>query len=99
MIKVSACEESERTSIAPAFVMLYPIIPMKIATVIEITTHTLAILLDIFSLFSSLIPIKRRRICGIPKYPSPHARVEAMVSAPYGLAFPVARSCVANIVR
>lgn len=34
-----------------------------------------------FQFFSSSIAIKRSRICGIPKYPSPHAAVETMVRA------------------
>ena len=58
----------------------------------EITTHTDAILLEVFNLFSSSIPIKRSRICGMPKYPSPHASVDAMVRLLYGTDAPAAGS-------
>ena len=56
-----------RLGIAPAAVIPRPTIPMKIATLIEITTHTDAIRLESFSFLSSPIAMKRSRICGIPK--------------------------------
>ena len=55
-------------------------IPMKMATAMEITTQTEAILLEIVSSFSLRMPMKRSRICGIPKYPRPQAMVEATLS-------------------
>ena len=73
-------------------VIAEPIIPIKMATNMEITTHTDAILLEVFNLFSSSIPIKRSRICGMPKYPSPHASVDAMVRLLYGTDAPAAGS-------
>ena len=75
-------------SIIPPLLKLYPIIPMKIATPIEMTTQIDAILRDNVISLSSLIAINRRRICGIPKYPSPHAKVEAIFTAPYSTAAP-----------
>lgn len=62
IINVSASEEPTSTSIAPAFYIEYPIIPMKIAIPIEITTQTDAILLESFNLFSFSIPMKRNKI-------------------------------------
>ena len=67
-------------------------IPIKIATHMEISTHTVAIRRERVSFFSSSIAMKRSRMCGMPKYPRPHARVDTMVSRLYGAAVPVARS-------
>ena len=50
--------------------------PITTARVREITTHTIAITDDLRSSFSFLIAMKRMRICGIPQYPSPQARLE-----------------------
>ena len=52
------------------------------ATVREIRTHTMAILLDIFSSRSLRIAMKRSSTWGIPKYPSPHASMEKIFSQP-----------------
>ena len=70
------------TSIYPCLLKVYPIIPINTATAIEITTQIVAILLESFILFSSLIAIKRKSTCGIPKYPSPHASVDAILIEP-----------------
>ena len=43
--------------------------------------------------------MKRRRICGIPKYPSPHASMEMILSSGYACSVPVVGSYVVNIVR
>ena len=67
---------------------------MKIATAIEITTQIEAILLEVLTMFLSPIAMKRRRICGIPKYPSPHARSEAIVRSEYLSEPPVSRLCI-----
>ena len=80
----------------PALLIPRPMIPIRIAVPIAMTTHTLAILRDSFSFFSSLIAINRRRICGIPKYPSPHASVETIVRAEYGPEVPGAQKLWAS---
>ena len=58
---VSDAEPSSTLS-APALDILYPTIPINTATVREITTHTLATLLDNFNLFSSSIAINLNKI-------------------------------------
>ena len=59
--------------------MALPTMPINTATAMEITTHTDATLRESFSLLSSSIAIKRSRICGIPKYPSPHAIMDMIL--------------------
>ena len=56
-----------RMGMIPTLDMLYPITPINTATAMEMTTHTVAILLDIFSLFSSSIAINLSKIWGMPK--------------------------------
>ena len=58
---------SARLSIAPLFVIARPTKPINTATAREITTQTVATLLDVFNCLLSLIAINLRRICGIPK--------------------------------
>ncbi len=74
--------ESSSAGMEPTAVMAFPTTPMKMATVMEITTHMLATLLDSSSFFASSIAIKRSSTWGIPKYPSPQASMEAIFSAP-----------------
>ena len=64
---VSEALEVVSSPITPAFVMPRPITPIRMATLIAITTQMLAILRDSASLRSSSIAMKRSRICGIPK--------------------------------
>ena len=78
IIIVSESALEVKVSSFPAAETPHPIIPMRIATNMEMTTHTEAIRRDKPSLFSSSIAIKRRRIWGIPKYPSPQAIMEKM---------------------
>ena len=66
-------------SIAPALVILRPTIPINTATDKEITTHIEATLLDNLSFSSSSIAINLNNTCGIPKYPSPHANIDAIL--------------------
>ena len=83
-IRIMIVSESdpERNPIAPTSDMARPTMPIKIATAIEITTHTEAILLDLPILSSFSVAINRRRMWGIPKYPRPHANEDAMVIIP-----------------
>ena len=53
--------------IEPATEAPYPMIPIRMATHMEISTHTVAIRRESTSFFSSSIAMKRRRIWGIPK--------------------------------
>ena len=75
-------EEPFNSTMTPFFVRLCPTTPIKIATAIEITTHTVAIRLDIAILSSCSVAIKRRSTWGTPKYPSPQASVEIVVIVP-----------------
>ena len=59
-----------------------PTIPINTATSKDITTHTIAILLDGLSSFSDLIAINLSKTCGIPKYPKPQASVDITVRKP-----------------
>ena len=70
----------------PSVDILNPIMPIKIAAAMEITTHVLAIRLDNLTFSGSSIAINLNKICGMPKYPSPHANVEIIVIIPYWLA-------------
>ena len=56
----------------------YSVLSIETATDIEITTQTLATRLESFNFFVSSIAINLKRICGMPKYPSPQASVEAI---------------------
>ena len=82
MITVSDSELEENMGMLPATDAPYPMIPMRMATNMEMTTQTDAMRRDVFSLSSWLMAMNRRRIWGIPKYPSPHARVDNMVIKP-----------------
>ena len=77
-ITVSASPDVVNVGIMPTFETLSETIPIKVATNNEITTQIVATLRDIVNFFASLIAIKRRRICGIPKYPRPQAKVETI---------------------
>ena len=92
-ITVSEADPSS-TGMSPPLDMASPTIPIRTATAMEITTHTDATLRESFSLLSSSIAIKRSRMWGMPKYPSPQASVEQMVRNVYGSAWPVAGSYV-----
>lgn len=50
--------------------------PMHIAQVRDITSQVTAITLDAPTSLGLLIPIKRTKTCGIPKYPRPQAKPE-----------------------
>ena len=97
-IIVSDAEPSRRSN-SPAAVIPSPTTPISTATASEITTHVVATLLESVSFSSSSIAMKRRRICGIPKYPSPHASMEIILSSGYACSVPVVGSYVVNIVR
>ena len=82
MITVSDSELDENMGIPPATEAPYPMMPIRMATNMEMTTQMDAIRRDVLSLSSWLMAMKRRRIWGIPKYPNPHARVDSMVMKP-----------------
>ena len=63
---VSESEPSSAPS-APTLVSALPMMPIRIATPMAMTTQTVATRRDSLSLFSSSIAIKRSRMCGIPK--------------------------------
>ena len=65
-----------------------PTSPINTAIVREIITHTTAMRRERVSSSSRRIAIKRRSTCGIPKYPSPHARADATGRNPYTPASP-----------
>ena len=75
---VSEAEPSSGIS-SPAAVMASPMIPISTATAREMTTHPVATLLDSFNFSSSSMAIKRSRICGMPKYPRPHAIMDTIL--------------------
>ena len=54
----------------------------------EMMTHTVAIRRLFFSSSLCLIAMKRRRTCGIPKYPRPQASMERAEMMLYGAASP-----------
>ena len=56
-----------RKGIFPAAETLRPTMPMRIATNMEITTHTEAMRRETFSFSSSSMAIKRSRMWGMPK--------------------------------
>jgi hypothetical protein len=56
------------------------------------TTQTEAIRLEVVSSFSFRIAINLSRICGIPKYPRPHASAETIGRKPKEPALPEAAS-------
>ena len=58
--------------------------PISRAAHIEITTQTDATRLESLSFLSSSMAMKRSRMWGMPKYPSPQARVEKIVRSVYG---------------
>ena len=68
--------EPESAGMQPSPLIASPTTPIQTDTAIEIRTQTVATLLESESFFSSSIAMNLSRICGIPKYPSPHARVE-----------------------
>ncbi len=76
-----------------------PIIPISKAENREMTTHTVAILREVFNSFSLRIAIKRSSTCGIPKYPSPHASVEIIVIKPYGADLPVSGTKLRTMLK
>ena len=67
MIMVSASALLVRNGTLPATETLYPMIPMAMAIIMEMTTQTVAIRREVFSFFSSLMAMNRSRIWGIPK--------------------------------
>ena len=86
--------EPESVGMTPSPLIASPTIPIMTETAIEISTQVVATLLESESFFSSSIAMNLKRICGIPKYPRPHARVEMIWINPYGCAVPVTASCV-----
>ena len=54
----------------------------------EITTQMIATRRDRPSSCSERMPMNRSSTCGMPKYPRPHARQEAIDKNPYGLLAP-----------
>ena len=60
--------------------MPLPMTPMRIATPIAIKTQTVAMRRERASFFESLIAMNLSRMCGMPKYPRPHAIVDKMTS-------------------
>ena len=67
MTTMIRCEFAMSRSSAPLFTAAQPMIPIRIATAIEIVTHTVAIRREVFSFFASSIAMKRSRMWGIPK--------------------------------
>ena len=83
---IVSVSEPERETISPVALICLPTTPIRIATPMAMTTQTDATRRETFNFFSSSIAMKRRRICGIPKYPSPHASVDTIFNALYGSA-------------
>ena len=65
------------------FVVRYPLAtsPIRQDAASEMITHTIAIFLDFLISESLFTAINLIRICGIPKYPRPHARLEMIETA------------------
>ncbi len=79
--------------------MARPTTPRNVATAREITTHTEATLLESFSFSGFSIAMNLRRMCGIPKYPSPQQNIVILLNSPYGSAAFVELLNVAFISR
>ena len=63
----SAAEPLSKVRMAPMRLMAKPTIPTMMATVMEMTTHTVPTRREIFSFSSSLMAMKWLRIWGMPK--------------------------------
>ena len=77
---------SDGSVMTPDCTRAYPVIPIITATAMDIITHTVATRREVLRFFASLMAIKRKRTWGIPKYPRPHARSEAIGRIPKGTA-------------
>ena len=67
MMMVSASALEPRKGILPVWVTPRPTMPMRMAMNMEMTTHTVAIRREVFSLASSSMAMNRSRMWGMPK--------------------------------